>query len=163
MCKNKTEKVKIFFKELAENEAVIKAVYSVTYVCLLISFSNTNFLGEVSVRGANVYNAFFHNQGILTALLANVGIVFLMGWDYIPQKNGVVRVWDMIWLLVLMVLAILLYAHAHHQLEPVMERREFLEAKWIGPCMYSLFVVGLIIVKNHLMQRTIAGTAYSVM
>lgn len=162
MCKNKIEKVNLFIKNFTENEAMVKAVYSVTYVFLLILFSNTNFLGDVSVKDADAYSAFFHNQGILTTLLANVGIVFLMGWDYIPQKNGVVRVWDMIWLLVLMVLAILIYAHAHHQLEPVMARREFLEAKWIGPCMYCIFILGLIIVKNHLMQRTIAGTAYSV-
>ena len=162
MCKSKVEKVRQRIKNFVEDEAVIKAIYSITYVCLLILFSNTSFLGDVSVRDADVYDAFFRNQGILTTLLANVGIVFLMGWDYIPQKNGVVRVWDMIWLLVLMVLAIFVYAHAHHQLEPVMARREFLEAQSLGPCMYCMFVVGLIIVKNHLMQRTIPGVAYSV-
>ena len=85
-----------------------------------------------------------------------------MGWDYIPQKNGVVRVWDMIGLLILMIVAILIYVHAHHQLYPVMERRAVLESQLIGPVLYAFFVIGLIVIKCHLMEKTLAEVAHPI-
>ena len=155
-------KEKGFRKAVSEDEELVITIYSVTYVLLLVLFSNTAFLGDISVKDADCFVAFFKNQGILTTLLANVGIVFLLGWDYIPQKSGVVRVWDMIGLLILMVIAILLYAHAHHQLAPILERREFLENNIISPLLYIIFVIGLIVVKCHLMEKTIAAPAHAI-
>ena len=161
--KNKNTSIGETIKQLlfSKDERYI-ITYSISYVLFLLLFANVTFLDQFSMREAIFYKAFFSNQGCLTSLLANVGIIFLLGWDYVPQKNGAIRAWDMVGLLVLVIIAILIYAHAHHQIAEGTARKAFLEYRFWGPTMYGIFTLGLMLVKCRLMYRSLPMIAHDV-
>lgn len=136
---------------ICEEPAIL--CWYITYVVFLIFFSNVGLLEQWTLEeNTDFYQIFFRNQGNFVALIANMGIIFLVGWECCnpTSRRNEVSALELAHFLILMLLSVFVYIHAHHEIIEGLKRKELLEKDFWSPLLYLFWVLGLLFLQIRL-------------